>query len=207
LAAIVMKNVIPFLLPILLLSCNSFDASSRKYSGKDNLIVTECIIDDSIINSKDVQKIIEPVWWTGDIYNSHEDYLRSLKLFSQNQKYVYAIQWYQAEVDNGGHEQFFYNSTGIVWEDALNGFKKIGLFKYYKILGEAIAKMDNDIPFDREMRIKTLQSLNPDFDSLDVLFYKTDSIQPLQEALFEFIDNNRRDFYFHGKIERPINSN
>jgi len=202
-----MKNVIAFLLLILPLSYNSCDSSRRKYSGKDNLIVTECIIDDSIINSKDVQKIIEPVWWTGDIYNSHEDYLRSLRLFSQNQKYVYAIQWYQAEVDNGGHEQFFYNSTGIVWEDALNGFKKIGLSNYYEILEKAVAKMDNNIPFDREMRIKTLQSLKPDFDSLDILFYKTDSIQPLQEALSKFIDNNRSDFYFHGKIERPINSN
>ncbi|HCZ34456.1 MAG TPA: hypothetical protein DHV26_00850, partial [Cytophagales bacterium] len=30
-------------------------------------------------------------------------------------------------VSNGGHLQFYSNSTGSVWEDAVKGFKLIGL--------------------------------------------------------------------------------
>ena len=168
--------------------------------------MVEVNINDSVINSKDVQAIIDPVWWTGDIYQSHDNYLNSLKGFSDNQRFVYAIQWYQDEVDNGGHEQFFYNSTGIVWEDALKGFSKIGLNRYYSILSEAAKKMGNSVPFDRDARIKRLETLEPDFDNLDAQFYKLDSVQSLQDALVDFIQKNRSDFYFKGVIKKPLNA-
>ena len=46
--------------------------------------------------------------------------------FSLPQRYVFAIQWHIGEVNNGGHYQFYDNSTGIVWEDSLKGFEVIG---------------------------------------------------------------------------------
>ena len=74
----------------------------------------------------DIWTINEPMYWTINIYGSYDDYLESAKPFTLEQRYLNAISWYFAEVNNGGHHQFFFNSTGIVWEDALAGLR---LFK------------------------------------------------------------------------------
>ena len=71
--------------------------------------------------------IVEPMWGTISIYDGYQKYLQSAQTFTLEQRYLLAITWYFAEVNNGGHHQFLYNSTGIVWEDALNGFKHFGM--------------------------------------------------------------------------------
>ena len=65
-------------------------------------------------NFKDIWEILEPIYWTIDIYNSYEKYLQSAELFTLEQRYLNAITWYFMEVNNGGHFQFLDNSTGIV---------------------------------------------------------------------------------------------
>ncbi len=99
-------------------------------SVKPEVVSTKIVVDDSLIDKKDIQAIIEPIWWSVDIYQSEAIYLTGLKSFSENQQYIFSIQWYIAEVNNGGHDQFFSNSTGIVWKDALKGFENIGLTEY-----------------------------------------------------------------------------
>lgn len=169
----------------------------------DRLIQVTSIIDDSVIHSNDVQAIIDPLWWTADIYQSYDVYVTSTKQFSENQRYVFAIQWYQAEVNNGGHDQFFSNSTGIVWKDVINGFKQIGLTNYLAIIDEAVSKFKDKPDFDRDIRNIQLQSSDISFDDLDSRFYELDKTEPLQTELMRFIRNNRSDFYFHGQISRP----
>ena len=189
--------------------CNNSQhtAPHTKSTSTDTLVTIESDITDSIINTNDVQAIIDPVWWTGDIYQSYDIYVNSLKSFTEGQRYVYAIQWYQSEVDNGGHDQFFYNSTGIVWQDALKGFEMIGLPKYYKILLDAIKRFKDKPAFDRNERINQLESLKLNFDDLDDRFYSLDKSEPLQTGLMRYIDSNKKEFYYHGQINRPLNVN
>lgn len=59
------------------------------------------------------------MWETIDIYESYEQYLESAKKFTTEQRCLLALCWYDAEVKNGGHHQFFFNSTGIVTNDTL----------------------------------------------------------------------------------------
>ena len=74
----------------------------------------------------DVMDLIQPLWWTVNI-SSPEAYEASLAPFTRGQRLVYALQMYRLEVDNGGHGQFYGNSGGIVWRDALEGFELLGL--------------------------------------------------------------------------------
>jgi hypothetical protein len=64
-------------------------------------------------------RVIDPLWWSVSIHDGPKKYEADLGHFSYPQRYIFAIQWYVAEVNNGGHNQFFFNSTGIVWKDAL----------------------------------------------------------------------------------------
>lgn len=152
---------------------------------------------DEIMKSNCAQKIIEPVWWSVNIYDSLEQYNKDLARFSLPQRYVFAIQWYAAEVCNGGHDQFFYNSTGIVWKDALMGLKEIGAQKYVKILEAAVERMGGNPAFDREERWKQMDELQPDFEDLDDDFYEDDN---LAEIVMKYIKEHAQDFVFSGEV-------
>ena len=78
-------------------------------------------------------ELIQPAWETVNIYGSYEEYEESLKTYTTEQRYLLAMHWLGAEVDNGGFQQFLGNSTGIVWEDAYKGYQAIGSEKLEEI--------------------------------------------------------------------------
>lgn len=129
--------------------------------------VTEHIkIEDSFIDKDDYFAIIEPVWWSVSIYDGEKVYEENLKRFSREQRYVFAIAWHVAEVNNGGHDQFYSNSTGIVWRDALAGYKAVGLNEAADILQQSANMLGGNPSLDRATRenelserVRTLTSL------------------------------------------------
>lgn len=86
-------------------------------------------------NFHDVLSIIDA---EGDIYGTEGAYRESISGASPGQIAIFAVTWYMSEVNNGGHYQFFSNSTGIVWEDALAGLELIGDEERASILKESI---------------------------------------------------------------------
>src|SRR5262245_27409852 len=91
-------------------------------------------VDDTTIAKGNSQTVIHPVWWRANIYDGPVAYERSLEQFSRGQRHVFAIIWYLNEVNNGGHLQFYSNSTGIVWKDTLAGFEALGVLRAANIL-------------------------------------------------------------------------
>jgi hypothetical protein len=83
-------------------------------------------VNDKTLMSGDPMEIIKPVWYSANIYDGEVAYNFSLRDFSKSQRLIHALLWYGADVDNGGHHQFYSNSTGIVWHDALEGLQQIG---------------------------------------------------------------------------------
>ena len=93
----------------------------------------------------DPMAVIDPVWWRGNIYDGPEAYEGSLGSFTKAQRFVWAMLWYDAEVNNGGHDQFYGNSTGIVWRDALSGFEAIGAPEAAAILRESANRLGKPV--------------------------------------------------------------
>jgi hypothetical protein len=160
------------------------------------------VIDDEVIESGDFYAIIEPVWESVDIYEGEKIYREGLKKWSEAQQYVFAVWWYQYEVNNGGHEQFFENSAGIVWEEALKGLKEMGLEENVQILKEAIERMGGAPSKEREGRFEQLESLEPNFDDLDERFDKLMVGMVTYDGLEAYIKANRESFYFDGMVNR-----
>lgn len=160
------------------------------------------LIDQKMIATTDNPfSLIEPVWWGANIYDSYKDYESSLAKFSRGQRLFFAIQWYAEEVDNGGHDQFYSNSTGIVWADALKGFREIGFSEAEAILGESAKRMGGQPPFDREERNKVLDVKMPKFKDLDDRFYKVEA--NLDAKMLDYARKHPKEFLFDGVIERP----
>ena len=85
------------------------------------------VVDDATISAGDLGSVVHPVWWLSTIYEGPGMYEETLRQFSRPQRLVRALHLYRYEVNNGGHEQFFSNSSGVVWRDAKEGFEAIGL--------------------------------------------------------------------------------
>lgn len=80
------------------------------------------------------------------------------------------------EINNGGLSQYFFNSSGERWREALNGFTAIGCKGRAEILREAVAKFGSAGPaMERDRRQDELASLAREndkiFDALDSRYY------------------------------------
>ncbi|MDR0916938.1 MAG: DMP19 family protein [Oscillospiraceae bacterium] len=144
--------------------------------------------------------IIDPIWWIVSIYDGAEKYNEDLSVFSLPQRYIFAIDWYAAEVYNGGHEQFFYNSTGIVYPDVLQAFKEIGHAEALANFEELLNSIGEPLSLDRAQRMAQLDKLELDFWQFDEAFY---DIRDLDEVMMAYILAHETDFYFDGDVTRP----
>ena len=167
---------------------------NRRGVPQDRTITVE-----EIKETDDMWSINEPAYWSINIYGSYDDYLESAKGFTIEQRYLNAICWYFAEVNNGGHHQFFYNSTGIVWEDALAGLRLFKMDELAENLQSVINYFGGSIPFDRAERWTILQDWenNPEF--FDFLDEKDDAVYTY-DGIFEdvFVHENPHLFVFDG---------
>jgi hypothetical protein len=161
-------------------------------------------IDDGTIATGDPWAVIQPVWWLATIYHGPAAYEHSLQQFSGSQRLVWAVLWYRQEVNNGGHRQFYSNSTGIVWRDALEGFEALGITRGAKILRISAERLGGSPALDREERNEQLISQDPDFHDLDEAFGDLQKRVDINESIMKFIRDRSSDFYFSGTIERTV---
>jgi hypothetical protein len=165
--------------------------------------VTEHLkIDDVVIDKGDVHEIMDPVWWTMNIYDGEQKYLESVAQLSQGQRHLCAVMWYLAEVDNGGHDQFYWNPTGIVWEDALAGFTDLGIDEAVQILRESASRICGHPSLDKATRWAQMRSSSPEYDDLDIRLFKLVETIDVNEAMLQYIRRHRSAFYFDGKVRR-----
>lgn len=149
---------------------------------------------------EDAFSLIEPLWGRVDIYGSPEDYERTAGIFSCAQRHLFAVDWYRKEVNNGGHHQFFFNPTGIVWRDALAGLQAAGATEHAAIL-KAAADRAGKPSLDRAQRVEQLGE-ELDFEDLDDRFYN--ATEDLEARLLSYARNEEESFFFSGDVERPV---
>ncbi|MBC7856757.1 MAG: DUF4375 domain-containing protein [Pirellulaceae bacterium] len=95
------------------------------------------------------------------------------------QKYYYAVSNYGSQVENGGHSQYFWNSSGERWQSALAGLRAIGAAKRATILQEAAARFGADGPpiarMPRVIAVERMQAqVKKPFADLDDQFCSAD---------------------------------
>lgn len=102
--------------------------------------------------------------------------------------YVVQLVWdLEAEINNGGFDQFFFNSAGDHTGDTISALTAIGALHTSEIVLQAAAKFPNGMPpVDRDQRQDLLEKISPDaeaFESQDRAFleYK-DDLQTLVDA-------------------------
>lgn len=165
------------------------------------LVQKHFVVDDEMIDSGYVQEVITPLWWGVSIYDGETEMYDALEHFTEPQKYVWAVQWYKSEVTNGGHAQFFMNSSGIVWEIALEALRVINCPGAADILEEAAERLGGCPSMDKDNRWLQMKRHNAQFDDLDRAAWDHDSM--IDKALNNYVAANREAFYFDGDVMVP----
>lgn len=160
-------------------------------------------VDREFIEIHDAEEVLDPVMWGGEIHEGVDVYEKCLRRYSQNQRRMFAVEWYAYEVENGGHHQFFWNSTGIVWRDAIEGLTAIGAADAADILREATRRLGGNPSLDRIERQASLDELKPNFHDLDRRFYELKSTRNLPDLVLAFIRSSPESFYFEGTVPVP----
>jgi hypothetical protein len=116
---------------------------------------------------------------------------------NEPQRLYGAVFMCDAEIKNGGLAQYFLNSSGDTWREALAGFKAMGFKERFSVLKEAIAKFKNAEPStDHNIRQDQLSKLykrnDKIFDALNDRYYKSSEV--VEVLATQFVLDNRGSF-------------
>jgi hypothetical protein len=116
---------------------------------------------------------------------------------SEHQKFYSAVFMCDSEISNGGLAQYFVNSSGDNWRDAVTGFKTMGFKERLNILNEAISIFGADGPStDRSVRQNQLSKIYKQYDSifeeLSSRYHKSSEI--VEVLVTRFVIANRDSF-------------
>ncbi|MBO9709723.1 MAG: DMP19 family protein [Caulobacter sp.] len=100
--------------------------------------------------------LIEPYWDAVSIYDGPEVFERQFSVLPVTARHLFAAHWLVSEVCNGGFSQLFFNSTGVLAPEAVEGLEQIGLPGMAAISEEAMAWFGGDYPRDRDERCERL---------------------------------------------------
>lgn len=122
---------------------------------------------------------------------------KGLASFTQAERFVYAIEGMQREVNNGGWNQFFFNSSGALAFDLVPALQAVGSTKNLSIAERAVKVFGKPASLGEEDRAQHLVKITKDgeispWDGLDDEFYQAP--EDLEAMIIEFIARNPAEF-------------
>jgi len=129
-------------------------------------------------------------------FSNEEEVVRNL---SEGKKVIYVTWILEAEVNNGGFNQFYFNSSGQLADLAQDAFKTIGAIQFADLVGQADSiyhAIKKDL---KKYNDGTIESFSKSYDQnplndLDDRFYKLYKDEPLNQIKVKYIRDNVNEF-------------
>ena len=130
-----------------------------------------------------VQKVISSVLeFVGELGSGEDDY-ELVRQTPKSAQFFWAMRLLESEVNNGGFEQYFWNSSCTLADVALQAYKAIGAQKYLEFLQRAVALAGDESwklrrsEFGRDWRAYK-KACPPALDALNDEFYEENGGDP-----------------------------
>ena len=173
------------------------DSSFEKWN---NRIIHETItldILDSIPDSELEQAIFDNIClaFNEDFANEFE-VIQNMNIGKQA---FYSTWILEGEVNNGGFNQFYFNSSGEFAEMAEIGFSVIGAHKYAQLAKEANKTLRDNFEWLSKFDDGTLDSFQESYkdnplNEIDDRFYELEEKERISDLRIKYIRNNRKQF-------------
>lgn len=129
------------------------------------------------------------------VWNSFVDLLAMEKYedLSPVQQIASSIFWYDSEIQNGGHLQYFLNQGSDHVKKTLNALKSLGNIEFHELLKNALSKYDSlDLTGVDDIEDYIEEALEDHFGEIDEEYH---SIEPTIHSILEkYLERNRNEF-------------
>ena len=143
-----------------------------------------------------VWEVVRPMWFS--LKTPYEPDAR-LELATAGQRALYALQWTVSEVENGGFDQYFWNSTGSLADEAVRGAPHLGATEYAEIVREACALFPGGAAVDRAERGEQLDAFSDEqakaLDELTTKFYDLLEREDPTELMVRYVRQHPDEFF------------
>ena len=117
-------------------------------------------------------RVIEASWEHINIYDGADVFRNTYDSAPKISGLMFAAHFCQSEVCNGGFHQFFWNSTGVLAPEAIEGFRRIGQHEVAEVVETAMGLLGASYLRDRAERQERLSRVpKTALDSLDEKFF------------------------------------
>jgi hypothetical protein len=99
---------------------------------------------------------IDPIWDVVNFYDGEETYFASIATLDRSLVLLYAAHFAYSEIDNGGFQQFYWNSTGTIGPETVEGYRLIGMPELAALVERASALLESPYPRDRQLRQRVI---------------------------------------------------
>lgn len=119
--------------------------------------------------------------------------------WNKSRQAIYMIWLLEAEVNNGGYNQFYSNSSGQFYKHLPDALKLIGANKFADLTKRANETFERENPKITQHQDGTLEGFNKSYDGnplnrYDDEFYNLYKIENLQQIQVDFIRKNKKEF-------------
>ncbi|MCP3874351.1 MAG: DMP19 family protein [Desulfobacteraceae bacterium] len=122
---------------------------------------------------------------------------QGLSSFTIPERYIYAIEGMVREVNNGGFNQFFFNSSGELAYDLIPALEAINALNAKEIAQRALKIFGQPASLDRDTRVEHLGQITNNFElelwnECDNAFY--DLSEQFESIMLDYIEQNINEF-------------
>jgi hypothetical protein len=103
--------------------------------------------------------LVRPVWEVISIYDGPDIFLQQYGAAPVASRVLFSAHWCQSEICNGGFDQFFSNSTGVVAPEGVQAFRDIGMPQIAAVIEQAMSIFGPIYPRDRAVREDALEAI------------------------------------------------
>lgn len=100
---------------------------------------------------------VRRIWSKISIYRGPRVFLHQSAKFPKRLVRLFAVYWCVSEVCNGGLHQFFWNPTGVLAPEAVEGFREMGMSDCAELLEQAMQFFGKSYPRAQSRRDKLLE--------------------------------------------------
>ena len=147
---------------------------------------------EEILAMENDHEFVQQIWYrVGEKCGYGED----LSVLSSSERIFFVTLLLEAEVNNGGFSQYFFNSSGDYANEVAAAYEEIGAVKTAEICRKACSLFGEEVPRDWELR-QTLLMLHDEYEPVlnecDSAFYAYE--EDLASLTRDYVLNHLEDF-------------
>ncbi len=129
----------------------------------------------------------------------YEKEYETVMSWNKSRQAIYMIWALEAEVNNGGYNQFYFNSSGQFYMHLPDALRLVGANKFADLTEKANKTFENENEKITKHRDGTIEGFSKSYDDnplndFDSEFYDLYKIENLQQIQVDFIRKNKKEF-------------